>query len=366
MRLVLIAIVLTVSACAEPIPDAPVPVDVADSPTTSAVLPIEVAFRCGRTDLGEDPDQVSGFPPFSGDLASMMQEEAREEFEASREWWDSLAWRIVSETESTLLLLGVDEEEGRYGDVAFEMVDGEWRTTGWGECRIEPVVEGYGTATFELDPANPPDSTARRITVLATERNCANGEPPEGREVRTSVTETADRVYLLVLVEPISGDATCPSNPPFPVMVSLTGPLGDRIIVDNSTSPETEKEWPLPVRSSELNVWLAGDIPAEGTTNVFSWSGPNAGALLIRAANWTEEPTWFQSFPSDELTITGFVAACDGCEDECEAEGCDQLTRLGSECSTDYVATEGFDTMMTIRYSGIECTIELATKPIEP
>lgn len=295
----------------------------------------------------------------------MMPDEARGEFEASRDWWDSMTWRIASETESTLVLLGVDEAEGRYGNVAFEMVDGQWRATGWGDCRIEPVVEGYGTATFELDPTNPPDSASRQISVLATERDCANGEPPEGREVRASVTETGDRFHILVLVEPISGGATCPCNPAFPVVVSLTGPLGDRMIVDGSTSPETEKEWPIPMRSSELNIWLAGDSPAAGTAHVFGWSGPSAGALLVQAANWSEEPTWFQSFVVGEITITGFVVSCDGCAEECEAEQCDQLTRVGSECAADYVAIDGFDTTMTIRYFDTGCTIDVATKPIE-
>ncbi len=261
MRLILIAIVLAVSACAEPIPDAPVPIDVGDSPTTSSVPPIEVAYRCGPVDL-DDPDLVAAFPPFDGDIATMMPEEAQEEFEAGREWWDSLAWRIASETETTMVLLGVDEEEERYGYVAFEMVDGEWRATGWGDCRIEPVVDGYGVASFELDPANPPVQTSREVAIMATERNCANGQIPDGREVRTSVVESGDEVRILVLVEPISGDATCPSNPAFPVRVLLTGALGDRTIVDESTTPASEKVWPIPIRTSELECASCGGSPS--------------------------------------------------------------------------------------------------------
>lgn len=378
MRLVLIAILLAATACAEPIPDARVPVDVvgsptttavpvsvADSPTTSSVPPIEVTYRCGQIDLA-DPDQVSDFPPFTGDIASMMHEAALEEFQASGEWWDSLAWRIASETEITLVLLGVDEEEGRYGDVTFEKVDGEWRATGWGDCRIEPVVDGYGVASFELDPANPPAETSREIAVMATERNCANGQIPEGREVRTSVVETGDEVRILILVEPISGDATCPSNPAFPVRVLLTGALGDRGIVDESTTPPTKKEWPLPARASELRVHLAGEAPAPGTANVFGWSGAHAGALLVDAADWSQEPTWYQSFTTDMVTITGFVAVCDGCEQECEADACDELQRIGPECSEQYVAQEGVDVDFTIVYSDGGCSIDVTTNPILP
>ena len=365
MRLVLIAIVLAVSACAEPIADAPVPIDVAGSPTASSVPPIEVAYRCGQVDLDE-PDQVSTFPPFDGNIASMMQEEALEEFEASSEWWDSLAWRIASETETTLVLLGVDEVEGRYGDVAFEMVDGEWRATGWGDCRIEPIIEGYGVASFELDPANPPVDTSREVAIMATERDCANGQIPDGREVRTSVTETGDEIRILVLVEPISGGATCPSNPAFPVRILLTGPLGDRVIVDESTTPVTEKEWPLPVRSGDLSVHLAGEAPAPGTANVFGWSGPNAGALLVEAANWSQDPTWYQSFTGDMIIITGYVAICDGCQEECESNICDELERIGPECSEQYVAQEGLDVDFTILYAEGGCSIDVTTNPIEP
>ena len=365
MRLILIAIVLAVSACAEPITDAPVPIDVGDSPTTSSVPPIEVAYRCGPVDL-DDPDLVAAFPPFDGDIATMMPEEAQEEFEAGREWWDSLAWRIASETETTMVLLGVDEEEKRLGDVAFEMVDGEWRATGWGDCRIEPVVDGYGVASFELDPTNPPVQTSREVAIMATERNCANGQIPDGREVRTSVAETGDEVRILVLVEPISGGATCPSNPAFPVRVLLTGALvtGSSSMSRPRLSPKKSgRSRSGPVISA--SIWRERPQP-QGQRTCSAGVDPNAGALLVEASNWSEDPTWYQSFTVDVVTITGYVAICDGCQEECESDICDQLERIGPGCSEQYVAQDGLDVDFTILYADGGCSIDVTTNPIAP
>lgn len=63
VRLVLIGIMLVISACAEPISDAPVPFDIADSPTTSLVRPVEVAFQCGRSTSAKTPAKSLSFLP---------------------------------------------------------------------------------------------------------------------------------------------------------------------------------------------------------------------------------------------------------------------------------------------------------------
>jgi hypothetical protein len=100
------------------------------------------------------------------------------------------------------------------------------------------IVEAdtFGAARLSIDPTAAPGPDATTLTLLATEHACASGQPPDGRKIVTTVTETEADVSILVLVEGM-GMATCPSNPPFPVTVQLDQPLGSRQILDGSTLP---------------------------------------------------------------------------------------------------------------------------------
>lgn len=63
-------------------------------------------------------------------------------------------------------------------------------------------------------------------------------------------------VSIVVLVEPVSGAATCESNPSFPIEIDLGEPLGDRTIQDASVDPPLDRPWP-PTRSSLDDQGLA-------------------------------------------------------------------------------------------------------------
>jgi hypothetical protein len=266
-----------------------------------------------------------------------------------------------------LLLFGQQDSSTtdgpQYRYARFELVDGDWRAAGWGGCTIEVTAEGFGIATFELDSDNPPDPIDTTLHVLATERACASGRAPGGREVVPVVVEVADAVEVIVLVESPSGDQTCPSNPAFLLTVELDAQLGDRTIRDGSLYPVEDRPWPLPPASPVLSLYTAGDTPKPGTANVVGWDGDAAGALLLTAERWANEPTWFGSFEGDSypVTITGFVTECDddtGCEEECEGAACDALPRLGAECSMSYTPAPGEETTVTVTFTGTTCTIE--------
>ena len=113
-----------------------------------------------------------------------------------------------------------------------------------GDCRIELGAEGWGNARFEVDPARPPATATTSLSLLANEMSCAGGGPPSGRDVRGVIVDDGeDAVAILILVEPIQGAATCPTNPDFPFEIELPSALGDREIVDASSYP-FEVRWP--------------------------------------------------------------------------------------------------------------------------
>ena len=87
----------------------------------------------------------------------------------------------------------------------------------------------------------PLDPSSSTLQIEIMERNCANGEPPVGREVVEVVDVTDEAITITVLVEPVPGLADCPSNPWHPVTVELGEPLGDRRLVDGSTIPPGER-----------------------------------------------------------------------------------------------------------------------------
>ncbi len=95
-----------------------------------------------------------------------------------------------------------------------------------------------------LDPDVEPDPASTELQVLINERDCASGQPPIGRGVLPVVVSDENRIVITVLVAPVAGSATCPSNPWHPVTIDLDEALGDRQILDGSTLPPVALPWP--------------------------------------------------------------------------------------------------------------------------
>ncbi len=201
----------------------------------------ELLAACGLVQFDAASIDTTSFDPFTGDIESLMGDEATEEYEASREWWDALDWSEAESTQNSLLLFGQlndpQDERPPFGFARFERVGQDWEATGWGECRIVTSAEGFGVATFILDPDNPVDPAATTLQLLATERACASGMTPNERQILPVVVETAEAVEVTVLVEEPGGPQSCPMSPPFFVTVELGSPLGDRVIRDGAIHP---------------------------------------------------------------------------------------------------------------------------------
>jgi hypothetical protein len=120
---------------------------------------------------------------------------------------------------------------------------GGWKLAGWGQCRPSIVLEGLSRTTWFLDPDVPaPAANATTITALVTETDCTSGQAMGGRLLPPSITYGQESVFVVFAALPQvnKGFATCPSNPPSRVVVTLREPLGDRRLLDAGVFPPAE------------------------------------------------------------------------------------------------------------------------------
>lgn len=208
--------------------------------TTENSMPgVEISqMACGRVvaEYSQVIPQGSELTLEAQDALAALKENAE-----GRSFADSHEFRLWSQTNDELILLGypTTPSETGYADARFELRDGHWAPTGWGGCSWQPVTDGYGIATWR--PSGDIDPAALTVTVLATERNCANGQAPTSREVTDLSIADGTTVTIFVLVEPVQGDATCPSNPEFEYEITLDAPVGDRALLDGSTVPPEKR-----------------------------------------------------------------------------------------------------------------------------
>lgn len=242
IRSMAVALVLVASSCAD---DAST--NGSEEPRSKG-SPAEAGLvaSCGGSVLDRLPPDTSSLEPFTAfddlDLSS-----GGEEAPFFLEFAQGYDWFVTQEGEGWRQLFGEPARtnvDPPYASLRIERRDGAWAPVGWGQCRIVLDAEGYGNASFVIDPKTPPNPGADRVVVMATERACAGGEAPSGRDVRAVILDEDQRsVWVVILVEPGKGFSTCQDNPAFPFEVDLGAPLGDRAILDASGYPP-QRRWP--------------------------------------------------------------------------------------------------------------------------
>lgn len=251
--LLAIGLSLVLAACADP--------ELSLSTTTTATEPTttqpkaattnpapELRASCGAVELPGGLDPVLPSTPVDsvGEAAlAAMEKLAAGEYE----FFEQYDWFTARATDERLVLFGTprgETPEGApaYANATFQRDGDTWRPDGWGQCRVEVSSPGYGIAHWVLDPEKDPASAGTELHLLINERNCASGEPPVGREILPVVLEDSDTITIVVLVEPVSGAAECPSNPWYPITIHLSEPIGDRSLFDASVAPRIERLWP--------------------------------------------------------------------------------------------------------------------------
>ena len=164
-------------------------------------------------------------------------------------------WVVVDRDDDRIVFLG--QGPNGFADVVIEH-DGEgWKAVGWGGCHFLNTsdVPGFSAGAWVTDPDVEPDPASATLHVLVMERSCAGGQPPEDREIRPLVFAGDDSVQIVVLIEPVQGGATCPSNPWYATTFDLGEPLGDRVLIDGRVTPGLERPWP----PTEASLFSGGD-----------------------------------------------------------------------------------------------------------
>jgi len=108
-------------------------------------------------------------------------------------------------------------------------------TPGAPEGSASPTAAS-GLATWWVDPlALPLSDGGTTIRGFIREQACANGASPEGRVLEPGIEYRPDAIVITFRVTMSPGD--CPSNPSFPVVVTLAEPIGGRALLDGSEDP---------------------------------------------------------------------------------------------------------------------------------
>ena len=102
----------------------------------------------------------------------------------------------------------------------------------------EPSGAAAGAATWwvatDTIPLAPETTVIKGVLM---ETACASGQSPDGRVNEPVIDYGTDAVTVTFTVTPLAGTQDCPSNPEFPVEITLTEPLGARAVLDGGSTP---------------------------------------------------------------------------------------------------------------------------------
>ena len=180
-------------------------------------------------------------PPSIDDIDHPAVEALRAELEAPGvEPMPTGRW-VVIDIDDDLATFGALSSDG-FGYAEFERSGDKWLLGGMGSGRpCEPTVvlpDGLNRVELRLDPDSPPSPESTTIYLLATEVACASGREMGDALQGPQVVETGTEVLVAFAVIPLSEQVvTCQGNPPTPVTIELSQPLGNRAVFDGLYVP---------------------------------------------------------------------------------------------------------------------------------
>jgi hypothetical protein len=92
-------------------------------------------------------------------------------------------------------------------------------------------------AVWWVAPGETLGASTTTIKAILNERACASGQSPEGRVQEPVIEYTAESVTVTISVTSRGGAQDCPSNPEFPMTITLAEPLGERVLLDGGSIP---------------------------------------------------------------------------------------------------------------------------------
>ena len=120
----------------------------------------------------------------------------------------------------------------------FKTGAGDWHLGGLGDCALRAELPGGAVAaSVFLDPERLPEPDDTTVHLLVMEHGCSGRDDASGRLSTLQLTETVERVEVVIAVTERPGIATCPTHPATPYSIDLENPLADRPIVDVAVLP---------------------------------------------------------------------------------------------------------------------------------
>jgi hypothetical protein len=207
-------------------------------PGPDGLLPADISVGC-LTGPYFPAASLNSVTPIDGAGYEFVVE-AIEPFLSSEEgqFWPQEDWQVLHETDDEVLIVHVEPVE--VPGISFMTIAREgdgWRWAGSSmrsDCELTTrIPSGLNRVEWRLDPASPLDSAATIINVLATELECASGQPMGERLLDPEVVITAEAVFLAFAAQPDGEEYhNCQGNPEQRVSVELPEPLGDRDVRD--------------------------------------------------------------------------------------------------------------------------------------
>ena len=209
-------------------------------PTIDPAVMAAPALTCGLDKTSFPPQALAG--P-GAELAPDAAAAALREFlltEPTPEYpFPRTGWHRVVQTPDHELFVASTADDPPWLAVSFTRAGGAWVIDASGPCTLTVALPGgIGLAEWWVDPAAPPPTPqSTSISIQLIEQACASGQRPDGRVLAPVVAYRPDAVVITIAVATIPGDSDCQGNPAVPLVVQLTEPLRDRVLLDGGTVP---------------------------------------------------------------------------------------------------------------------------------
>jgi len=180
-------------------------------------------------------------------------------------------WVVQRDDDDLVVLSRPLEEPRRWADEVrthetlqvFRTGAGDWHLGGLGDCALRAELPGGAVAaSVFLDPERLPEPEDTTVHLLVMEHGCSGRDDATGRLSTLQLTETVERVEVVIAVTERPGIATCPTHPATPYSIDLENAIADRPIVDVAVRPALVAE---PYEVGRGMDWPVGDEASSET-----------------------------------------------------------------------------------------------------
>jgi hypothetical protein len=153
---------------------------------------------------------------------------------------EATTWRLVDENDNRVMYVAQLETE--WLCVVLELRDDDWvQTEEAGSTELYlTLANGLGPARWTATSLDPSDEGGVALSIMVQEQDCASGSNASGRIAPPLVEYDVDSLTITIGVRPVSGGATCPSNPWTPAVLLIPTGIDGLVLLDGSVFPPRE------------------------------------------------------------------------------------------------------------------------------